>query len=211
MAVLTGDLVASQKAAADVVKGAMFQIKASANDLSAITDHDTRFTRFRGDGWQIILNRPGWILRSCLILLADLKAAGIGIETRISVGIGCADHLGTTNLADASGTAFFVSGNHLDVMPKNRRLFIAGGRASDHTWHAAIFDLVEHLTGNWTMAQAEAVALALRSGHKTHQDMAEHLGITRQAMQSRLANAGFAALANPLAAFEKADWRVTHD
>jgi hypothetical protein len=205
-AVLTGDLVASQQAGADIVERAMSQIKASAQDLSAITDNDTRFTRFRGDGWQIILAHPGLILRACLILFADLKAAGIGMETRISAGIGPADHLGTTNLADATGPAFFISGNHLDVMPKNRRLFIAGGRQADQTWQTAIFDLVEWQSRTWTQAQAQAVAMALRQDWKTHQDIAARLGITRQAVQSRLEGAGFQRLDNALYAFEDHSW-----
>lgn len=206
IAVLTGDLVASQVAGATKVEAAMQRLETTARDLSNLVDHDTRFTRFRGDGWQIGLLRPGWLLRSCLILLADLRAAGIGIETRISVGIGQSESLGTTNLSDASGSAFFVSGNHLDVMPKNRRLFIAGGRAPDQVWQAAIFDLVEWLSSNWTQAQAEAIAMALRPDVGTHQVMADQLGITRQAIQARLASAGFAALTNALAAFEGTNW-----
>jgi hypothetical protein len=45
-AVLTGDLVASRKAQAATVEAAMRQIAITAAALG----HDTRFTRFRGDG-----------------------------------------------------------------------------------------------------------------------------------------------------------------
>ncbi len=207
-AVLTGDLVRSQKARPTQVEDAMQRLSKTARDLTDIADADTRFTRFRGDGWQIVIANAGLVLRACLILLADLRASGIGIETRISAGLGPVERLGTANLSDATGRAFFVSGSHLDVMPKHRRLFIAGGRTPDQTWQTAIFDLVEWQSRSWTQAQAQAVAMALKSDWQTHQDLADRLKITRQAMQSRLAGAGFQALHNALAAFEGALWEA---
>jgi hypothetical protein len=208
VAVLTGDLVHSQKAQPTQIEAAMQQLSITARDLSNITDADTRFTRFRGDGWQVVIADAGLVLRACLILLADLRASGIGMETRISAGIGMIESLGTANLSDATGRAFFVSGNHLDIMPQRRRLFIAGGRDADQTWQAAIFDLVEWQSGTWTQAQAQAVAMALRPDWQTHQDLADRLDITRQAVQSRLDGAGFQRLDNALAAFENYEWET---
>lgn len=205
-AVLTGDLVHSQKAPPTRIEAAMHQLTTTARDLSDIADADTRFTRFRGDGWQIIIPNAGLVLRACLLLLADLRASGIGMETRISAGVGPIDSLGTANLSDATGRAFFVSGSHLDVMPQRRRLSIAGARDADQTWQAAIFDLVEWQAGTWTQAQAQTVAMALRPDWKTHQDLADRLDITRQAVQSRLDSAGFQRLENALAAFEHHAW-----
>jgi hypothetical protein len=180
----------------------MLRLSCTAQDLSKQTDSDTRFTRYRGDGWQIVLPGQNWVLRACLTIIADLRASDAGIDTRISVGIGRVESLGTANLSDATGPAFFVSGTHLDAMPRHRRLFIAGGAESDKTWQAAIFDLVEWQSGKWTPPQAQAVAMALRLDWNTQQDLADRLGISRQAMQSRLAGAGFSALTNALAQFE---------
>ncbi len=207
-AVMTGDLVGSQKAMPATMEAALRQLSVTAHDLSKLCNADTRFTRFRGDGWQIAMPEAGLVLRACLMLIADLRASGIGIETRISAGIGPIESLGTVNLSDATGPAFFVSGNHLDVMPKRRRLFIAGGTDTDRTWQAAIFDLVEWQSGTWTQAQAQAVAMALRPDWKTHQDLADRLDITRQAVQSRLDGAGFQRLDNALAAFEHHTWNA---
>ena len=202
MAVLTGDLVASQKSGTEKAERAMQQIMASASDLAGITQHDTRFTRFRGDGWQILLTNAGHALRACLIILADLRASGLGIDTRIAVGIGAIDHSGTTDLSDAAGAAFLASGRGLDVLTKQRRLTISGGQSEYHLLQAGIFDLVDWQSRQWSPLQAQAVALALRPNWRTHQDLASRLGITRQAMQSRLASAGFAALELPILAFE---------
>lgn len=206
IAVLTGDLVKSRKAGSNALERAIGILSDTARHLSDITDADTRFTRFRGDGWQLVLARPGTVLRACLILMADLRASGIGIDTRISAGLGPYENLGTTNLSDATGPAFFVSGHHLDLAPKRRRLLVAGGRTQDQTWQSAIFDLVEHQVSRWTALQAEAIATALRHGQMTQADIAQNLAVTRQAVQIRLAGAGYSALENALVAFERLNW-----
>lgn len=206
VAVLTGDLVRSRKADTSAVERAMHLLSGTANDLTDITGADTRFTRYRGDGWQLVLGQPGWVLRACLIIIADLRASGIGIDTRISAGLGRSESLGTANLSDATGPAFFASGNQLDLAPKRRRLLVSGGRTQDQTWQTAIFDLVEHQVSTWTQPQAEAMAMALRHGQMTQKDIAKDLDITRQAVQLRLAGAGHSSLENALAAFERLDW-----
>lgn len=212
VAVLTGDLVASRKRADSAVEAAMARIGRTARDLATLADADTRFTRFRGDGWQIVLGRAGWALRASLLLMADLKAEGHEIETRISAGVGPWESLGTNDLSDASGRAFFVSGDHLDSMPGHRRLAIAGGReqtshgVADRDWQAAIFDMAEWIAGRWTQPQAEAMAMALRDDWQTQDDLARRLGITRQAMHARLSGAGFQAMTNALYAIQKYEW-----
>lgn len=212
VAVLTGDIVGSRKRADSAVEAAMTRIGKTARDLATLADADTRFTRFRGDGWQIVLGRAGWTLRASLIIMADLKAEGHAIETRISAGVGPWESLGTNDLSDASGRAFFVSGHHLDTMPGHRRLAIAGGRdqaphgVADSDWQAAIFDMAEWIAGRWTQPQAEAMAMALRFDWQTQDDLARRLGITRQAMHARLSGAGFQAMSNALAAIEHYKW-----
>lgn len=206
VAVLTGDLIRSRKAGQGATEDAFRVLSETARHLSDTTGTDTRFTRFRGDGWQLVLAQPGWVLRACLLLIAELRASGVGVDTRISAGLGRYTSLGTINLSDATGPAFFVSGNHLDSAPKRRRLLVAGGESHDQTWQAAIFDLIEHQTASWTPFQAEAVSLSLRDGQLTQADIATKLSISRQAVQIRLAGAGYPALANALAAFETLDW-----
>jgi hypothetical protein len=212
VAVLTGDIVGSENLPPDKLNAVMAQIRKSATDLAGMADADTLFTRFQGDGWQIILRTAKLALRASLIIMADLRAAGLSVETRISVGVGEIESLGTTNLADASGGAFFVSGRHLADMPGHRRLAIAGGRqhaphgVADKDWQAAIFDMAEWIAGRWSQPQAEAMAMALRFDWQTQDDLARRLGITRQAMHARLSGAGFQAMTKALYAIQKYEW-----
>lgn len=63
------------------------------------------------------------------------------------------------------------------------------------------------IAGRWTPEQAEAVSLALdpRERH-TQAEIAETLGVTRQAVQARLSGAGWDALAGAVTAVRKHDW-----
>jgi hypothetical protein len=74
-------------------------------------------------------------------------------------------------------------------MSPRRQLALAGQGVGPS--QAALIDLTEFIAASWTAAQAEAVACALLNGPRTHEDIAKELGITRQAVQSRLAGAGF--------------------
>ena len=96
VAVLTGDLVGS-RAAGDVnIAAAMEQLSRTAHKL----DQNARFSRFRGDGWQLVLHEPNRALFATLLLLADLRASRLSIETRISVGIDGVQSFGTANLSE---------------------------------------------------------------------------------------------------------------
>jgi hypothetical protein len=210
IAVLSGDLVRSQKYGADDINTAMEQLSRSARYLGDMYGTETRFTRFRGDGWQIVLTRPGLALRAALVMIADLKRAGCTLETRISVGIGGWTSLGSDDLSDASGGAFILSGKQLDDMPRHRRLSISiGGSPNGETesgWPAAIFDMAEWIASRWSAPQAEAIAIALRGDWKTQEQLANYLGITRQAMHARLSGAGYQVLEKALAVMENNEW-----
>ena len=56
---------------------------------------DTRFTRYRGDGWQmhVALPRPGAPHGARAV--ARLRAADAGLATRAAIGIGPIDSLGS--------------------------------------------------------------------------------------------------------------------
>jgi len=115
--------------------------------------------------------------------------------------------LGTRGLADATGPAFFVSGDQLDAMGRNRMIALTGqgiGAAQ-----VAIIDLAEWIASGWTATQAEAVAKYLEGHLMRHEDIAEKLGITRQAVQSRLSGAGLSYFDNALYALRNHDFKVS--
>lgn len=206
IAILTGDLIQSRRADGARVAAAFDVLQTAALDFGQAHDLDLRFTRYRGDGWQVALSDPRLTLDAILFFTARLRAAQPKIATRIAAGIGPVETLGTNDLSDGTGPAFFISGDQIDGMSPKRRLTLAGAGHS----YAAIIDLTEFITAGWTAAQAEAVACALQDDQRTHQDIAKILGITRQAVQSRLAGAGFGYFENAIYAIRNHDFTASH-
>jgi hypothetical protein len=205
--VLTGDLVASAGSTPESVDEALRALETAADHVRLWSGHDTHFTRFRGDGWQLYLDAPGLSLAAVLSLFAMLRTRRTGLETRIAVGFGTINLLGTGDqgLADASGEAFNLSGRALDDMPRHKRIALAGPTVRG--WHVALFDLAVWIAGRWTPEQAEAVSLALEPReHRTQAEIADILGVTRQAVQARLSGAGWDALAGAVSAVREHDW-----
>lgn len=188
-AALTGDIIRSRKAPPSALNHAFEILRQAAADFGAQRKLDLRFTRNRGDGWQVVLTDPIHCFDAIIYLIASLRAGQTGLDTRIAAAIAPVEDLGTRDLADASGDAFFVAGDALDTMPRAQQIVIAGVS----TAQTAIVDLTAQISARWTATQAQAVALALLHPDNTHDDIAATLGITRQAVQNRLAGAGFGA------------------
>jgi hypothetical protein len=206
-AVLTGDLVASADSTPESVDMAVRALEEAAEQVRIWSGHDTHFTRFRGDGWQLYLNAPGLSLAAVLSLVSVLRTRRMGLETRIAVGFGAINLLGTgeQGLADASGEAFNLSGRALDDMARHKRIVLAGPVV--RRWQEALFEMAVWIAGRWTPEQAEAVGLALDPReHRTQAEIAEILGVTRQAVQARLSGAGWDALAGAVSAVRAHDW-----
>jgi hypothetical protein len=201
-AVLTGDLIGSTEAAPPAVERAMAVLAEAARGVAGWRPGaDARFTRYRGDGWQIHVADAGLGLRAAMALIARLRAADLGLATRAAIGIGGVDSLGTTSLADARGTAFEASGHALDALGRSRRLTIDGHGVAP--LHHGVVDLLDERSTRWTKPQAEATALYLHPDDPTLTDIAPLLGISAQAVNYRLAGAGAPAIRRALQAWEQ--------
>lgn len=187
-AVLTGDLIRSTHLPPQQADAAMSALEQAAQRWPG----NLRFTRFRGDGWQVLLDRPQTALRIALSLTASLAAADTGLTTRIAIGFGTVTHLGTGDLSDARGTAFTRSGRALDHMPRNRRWAVAGGPTLP-AWIPATLALAEWHSARWTAGQAAVVAEWLDPVDRTQEDWASRMGLTRQAWKARFDGSGIAA------------------
>lgn len=202
IAVLTGDLIASTDQKASVVDAAMGQIKAAADAVARwLFNTDTRFTRFRGDGWQICLAEPQFCLRAALFVAATLRAGEFRMQTRISIAIGAADSLGTADLSDASGEAFQLSGRQLDTMSRTANIALTGTGIGDRD--RIIARQMFERTSRWTPPQAEAMALYLHPDNPTMLDIASQFGITPQAVNYRLGGGGAVNLRTNLQLWEE--------
>lgn len=200
-AVLTGDLVGSTAAGPEAIDRTFLVLSEAANHLSQRIGEHSHFSRFRGDGWQMLMYGPNPALYACIYIVAKLRATRGGLSTRIAAGIGTIDRYPSQVGETVFGEAFIQSGRCLDAMPRAKRLAIAGDRFV-RPWHRAIFDLVEWQSGRWSPEQAEAIALSLEHDNRPQEVLGSFIGISRQAMQARLRSAGRSHLDEALLAFQ---------
>lgn len=200
IAVLTGDLIASTQARPDQVDAALEEIRLAESALLP-AGRAPSFTRSRGDGWQVALHRPALAFRLALLVLARLAARPDLPQSRIAIGLGPVDSLGSRDLSDAAGRAFTASGRALEALSAGR-LVLAGQSSAAERGLATLIDLRSAL---WTAEQAQAAALALRPDPPTGRAMAAELGISPQAISARLSGADAQRLVRMLADLEAAD------
>ena len=188
-AVITGDLIASSSLPDSRMDAAMSALHHAAQTWVA---DDLHFTRFRGDGWQILIPRPGCALRIAFLLSAALAAADTDLSTRLAIGFGSVTRRPLGDLSAATGTAFIRSGRALDAMPRGQTWAVSGGTGLP-AWVAASVPLAAWQAALWTKGQATVVADYLDPVHLTQEDRAARVGLTRQAWKSRFAGSGIAA------------------
>lgn len=207
--VLTGDLIGSRKSDAKAINASMRAIKGAAETLGRMYEFDPRFTRYRGDGWQILVP-PKFSFLACLGISAALRTTNSGLATRIAIGIGTVGSLGTENLADADGDAFETSGAMLDYLSRSHgleRMMIDGPGITK--WQQGIIEMTDWIVRGWTAQQAEAVSIALLDPDiHTNERRAAKLKISRQAFEARLKGSGLYAMTLARGAFQRHDWNM---
>lgn len=206
-AVLTGDLIASTQAGAPAVDRAMAVLSAAADEIAgwSMTENvvvgDTHFTRFRGDGWQIVVSISHFGLRAALLMYARLAADPGLPKTRIAVGISTIDRLTGPGLSDADGAAFAISGRALSQIERGEHLRVAGNKITPI--RASLISLLDDRISDWTPEQAEAVAHVLAPDAPTQAAIAATLGISPQALSARLTGARWPTIRRVLGEWER--------
>jgi len=199
-AVLTGDIRDSRRMDDAALARAMGLIEQTATDIGTDLTCDLRFDRHRGDGWQIFLPRARNALRAALRISAALTAQGDGLQTRIAIGIGTATIPANGDLGAASGTAFVEAGDMLDSMERHETIVIDRQVGTVMT---AMIGLLDWQAQNWTAPQAAALFEALRHRTPTQEEIATKFGVSRQAIQLRLAGTALPAIREAIYAFER--------
>lgn len=204
IAVLTGDIVASTALGTAALDQAFTTLRSRAADLAAESGGDLHFSRHRGDGWQAVLHNPKTALRICLILRASLRAMGKDYDSRMACAEGAVALPIKADLNQEVSFPFITSGQLLQTISQEKSLPIRIAHASSGATSAA-FTLADHISQDWTPAQAQAINLALETQTSySLTEIAKQLGKSRQAVTKALDAAGYPALELALTSIETA-------
>jgi hypothetical protein len=202
-AVLTGDFVDSTDLAPATLDAAMAELASAAADVAggrAEAPVAAHFARRGGDGWQVALDRPALWLRVSLYLRARLRqAARDSAPTRIAIATGQGALPDDHDPNAAHGAAFTASGRLLEALPAALLMSHAGGGAE-----TASAVLADTLSQGWTRTQARTLCALLPPAPPTHAEVAERLGVSRQAVDQSARAAGLPALTAAMSAIEEA-------
>ena len=201
IAILTGELIPPSDGPSVNIARAFAALKDMAETQSAWTGAPLHFTRQRGDGWQVALERPEFALRASLAFRATLRATGdfdsyIGIaEGQVSGDIGPDLNLETSEAFVGSGTAL----DYAKGTPNKRFAYNAKVEME------ALTTLVDHISAGWSEAQA-AAALPFLSPFSlpNYTAVAKSLGKSRQAVTKAVEAAHLAPLSYALLCVEEA-------
>lgn len=199
--VLTGDLVASRRHGAEALDEAMQVLDRASRDIGEDLDTKPVFQRHRGDGWQLVLPMGQYGLRAALRIQAALAAAG-SLSTRIGIGVGPARIPDDGNLAAASGAAFHMAGDVLAGLARGTHLALPPIPGALGDALGALMLFVDREAQGWNGTQGQALFEALRVQTPTQEEIAQKVGVTRQAVQSRLSGTALDALQETLRVYE---------
>jgi hypothetical protein len=181
-AVLTGDLVGAAKAQPGAVD---HSISILTDALQAADWAGTRqVTRFCGDGWQVLVERPEHAMRLAVVLVANLASDDTALPTRIGIGVGDLLRPGTADLSDAAGPCFQRSMQALTDLKRGRYIGVA--REGMPRACQAIAPLLDALSQQWTASQAAPMACKLKPDAPAQIALAQEFGITAQSLNRRL-------------------------
>lgn len=198
LAVLTGDIVRSQRLSRAALDDVFRSLDRNFNLLGRGVDVPSRLTRVRGDGWQAV-TAPAYALRAVFLARAAVRLCAKGLETRIGVAVGPGRVHGESGLEDAEGPAFVASGHSLDHMRKSQRIVGADLPVP----LATALPLSEAISNRWTARQAQVASHALMLPSPSREDVANALDLTQQSLQRHWSAAAIAEISDACQTLER--------
>ncbi|RPE71757.1 hypothetical protein EDD53_0885 [Pacificibacter maritimus] len=206
IAVLTGDIIGSTALGSEKLERAIKALSTCADTQQTWMGESLNFTRHRGDGWQVVLAKPKYALRSALAFRAALRAEDTDFATYIGLAEGRIEGTLDTNLNSASADVFVQSGHALDMaaMVGPESLIFEPQQPK-----YAVLPSVDYISKSWTQAQAAAILPMLAPNTQTsYTDIAKALGKSRQSVTKSLASAGLEAIQRTLEILESDESHV---
>ncbi|MAD54087.1 MAG: hypothetical protein CMF18_08450 [Idiomarinaceae bacterium] len=187
-AVITGDVVGSQKFEKAKYEQLLAQLNKVLNELAG--RYDLRFDIFRGDEFQVVLQQPEYAFHVATLIRLNLLAEQV--DVRQSIAVGEIDTL-RNNVKSSTGDAFVRSGHQLEEMKSELLRFGSSHDELDFHLGTTIMVLDAHLS---SLTKTEALVLACYLFHpdESHQSLADRLGKGRVNTTKLLNASGYNAV-----------------
>lgn len=160
--VITGDIVGSTAINLDWRETLLDCIRKSVDELSILSP--LKMELFRGDSFQIIVDKPEEALKVAVLLRAMLKSqtpksSKTFWDARIALGVGSIFY-NTNKIVISDGEAFQLSGRELDAIGKGR-LTIKTRWEDVNDELKVITAFADDIITGWSILQAQVIYTAL--------------------------------------------------
>jgi len=192
IAVLTGDIVNSQKFTENDNQVLLDSIKAIFVEIAKERDIELPFEMWRGDSFQVIVEKPELAMEIAVLFRAGLRWKTQGDEkknglwdARIGIGVGDISFRATT-VASSNGEAFILSGSAFDLIDKSRyslNVLTSWNEVNSEMGVSTV--LADVIISSWSKKQSEAIYQYMLY-NRNQTDLAQQLDITQPALQKRL-------------------------
>lgn len=174
IAVITGDVIKSQSIPKQQYDAMLYQLDQSLRNIDQ--RFDAKSNLYRGDEFQLQLNQSEHLCTVALLLYLQIKAAGY--EVRQSLAMGNIDNA-RADIKTATGSAFTLSGQHLDGM-NSKRLVLNIAKQQVNPGLKLNIAFVEVLLSKMSQKQANALFVYLTAENKLHSELAKQLKTSRE-------------------------------
>lgn len=186
--VITGDLVNSTNIATEWRQTVLDALNVCVTDFLPLTL--IKLEMYRGDSFQIVVDKPDYTLTVAIALRAKLKATTPDKQqlwdARLSIGIGDIS-FESDNIVTSDGEAFRLSDRSFDNIGK-KRLSISTTWSDFDKDIELVTRFADDIITSWTAKQAKVVYQSILFP-KLQKDLAEDLGMTRQNFNSHWSSA----------------------
>lgn len=185
IAVLTGDIINSQKFNSDVWYNALQKI------FEGKTSQE--WENYRGDEFQLMLPNAEDAFLAFLKIKSGLKKIQ-DLDVRISIGLG-EQTFAADKVSQSNGSAFVHSGRNLEKIKSEKiNLHIASDFSNLDQELNLIFKWVSLTVDSWSVMSAEIVSLFLSQKNLNQDDAARQLNVTQSSISQRLKRANYELL-----------------
>lgn len=189
--VLTGDIINSRKL--PNTESWLLPLK---EELQRWGDSPGTWEIFRGDSFQLLLDKPEDTLKAALLIKAVMKSTEpvsnrhhSPVDVRIAIGIG-AHSYSNEKVVENNGEAFVFSGELIDEIKKDKRtLAIRTPWEEQNKDLNLIFQLLSIPADNWTVSSAQMMKILLETPQIKQKEIGNQLGIQQNTVNYGLKRA----------------------
>jgi hypothetical protein len=184
VAVITGDVINSKKNAPRI------WLTPLKRELNRIGKTPKTWEIYRGDSFQLVINKPEDALLTAMKIKARLKSVK-GINVRMAIGIGSRSY-NAAKVTESNGSAFVNSGEKFEMLNQEKQnLAIKSDWPQFDNEMNLYLKLALIAMNNWTINTAEIVSVAMGNPEKSQQQLGKMIGIKQSAISTRLGRAYF--------------------